>query len=293
MWSDYAQKIEDKALLESNEIKGLIRNVEKAIDAHDAYDTEVEQSADNVNEGALVALMMHVLGKHGISVQRYWNGALVGPDCRHLLEMHKEILEDIRKGMVAAQYGASEATDFLEKHTSVLKELLVVSGHTRRVNGDGESKLLSEAQRAELKGACAAFGVAWRATFVDKHGAPRILTPKGHIVEVHVPWFVDYYGICGVFGEDGAEALHVVDSLCRRIVRQMRNPEARNKAHTLHHTARRFTPELHRDIVERQSRKKRDAANALAEAAARAAGLVAALPTPLAAAAAEDEEAAE
>jgi len=58
LWSDYAQKIEDKALLESNEIKGLIRNVEKAIDAHDAYDTEVEQSADNVNEGALVALMM-------------------------------------------------------------------------------------------------------------------------------------------------------------------------------------------------------------------------------------------
>ena len=49
------------------------------------------------------------------------------------------------------------------------------------------------------------------------------------------PWFVDEYGICGVFGEDGCEALHVLDSLCRKMVRQMRNPEARHKAHTLHH----------------------------------------------------------
>jgi hypothetical protein len=31
----------------------------------------------------------------------------------------------------------------------------------------------------------------------------------------YVPWFVDEYGICGVFGEDGCEALHVLDSLCR------------------------------------------------------------------------------
>jgi len=52
------------------------------------------------------------------------------------------------------------------------------------------------------------------------------------------------YGICGVFGEDGCETLHVLDSLCRKMVRQMRNPEARHKAHTLHHTARSFTPSV-------------------------------------------------
>ena len=58
------------------------------------------------------------------------------------------------------------------------------------------------------------------------------------------PWFVDQYGICGVFGEDGCEALHTLDSLCRKIVRKMRNPEARHKALTLHRTARSFTPIL-------------------------------------------------
>jgi hypothetical protein len=69
------------------------------------------------------------------------------------------------------------------------------------------------------------------------------LTLKGHIAVARVPWFVDEYGICGVFGEGGCEALHVLDSLCRKMVRQMRNPEARrHNAHTLHLTARSFTP---------------------------------------------------
>jgi hypothetical protein len=54
--------------------------------------------------------------------------------------------------------------------------------------------------------------------------------PKGHIVVAHVPWFVDEYGICGIFGEGGCEAL----------------PDARHKAHTLHLTARSFTPVLDR-----------------------------------------------
>ena len=101
-----------------------------------------------------------------------------------------------------------------------------------------------------------------RATFVDKHGAPRILTPKGHIVEVHVPWFVDYYGICGVFGEDGAEVVHVVDNLCRRLVRQMCNPEDRHKANILYHTVRAFTPKLQREVLTRQSAKQKAAAAA-------------------------------
>ena len=92
----------------------------------------------------------------------------------------------------------------------------------------------------------------------------RILTPKGHIVEVHVPWFVDRYGICGVFGEDGVEAPHVVDNLCRRLVRQIRNPEDRHKAHTMHYTARDCTVKLERQVHSRQSA----AAAAAAEAAA-------------------------
>ena len=63
----------------------------------------------------------------------------------------------------------------------------------------------------------------------------------------------------------------MVGNLCRRLVRQIRNPEDRHKAHTLHHTARGFTPKLQREVLTRQSAKaaaKQKAAKAAAEAAA-------------------------
>lgn len=83
-----------------------------------------------------------------------------------------------------------------------------------------------------------------------------------------MPEFVDLFHSCGVFGEDGSEALHVVDSRCQRIARQMRNPEARQKAHTLHHLGRTFTPELQRCTFEWQSKKVAAATAAKAAAAA-------------------------
>jgi len=65
-----------------------VEDVLCAIVAHDDYEkSECEGPDSKVDEGVLVALMKFVLGKHGVS-QRYWNGALVGPDCRRLLEHH-------------------------------------------------------------------------------------------------------------------------------------------------------------------------------------------------------------
>ena len=222
-YEEYCQKIEAKAEEAHKELVAAVVAVENAIKAYEEFDAaECEGPEDSMEgEGELVALMKYVLGVHGISIQRYWNGALVGPDCRTLLEKHGEILGAIRQGIVAAGYGDADAKDFVHRHTALLKELEVVSRITRRVKGEGESGLLLATERAELKRSCAAFGAAWRESY------RRILTPKAHIVDVHV----DHYGICGVFGEDGAEVVHVVDNLCRRLVRQMCNPEDRHKAH--------------------------------------------------------------
>ena len=153
-----------------------------------------------------------------------------------MLENYAAILANMSE-KIKAIHGDVEAADFVQRHSCVIAPLAVVSNGTRWVTGSGADGLLSEDEKTELKGACAAFGEAWNASY------NRPLTPKGHSVVAHVPWFVDQYGI---FGEDGCEALHVLDSLCRKIVRKMRNPEARHKAHTLHRTARSFTPVLDR-----------------------------------------------
>jgi hypothetical protein len=50
---------------------------------------------------------------------------------------------------------------------------------------------LSVADKTELKLACAAFGLAWTTGYPN-----RALTPKGHVVVAHLPWFVEMYGIC-------------------------------------------------------------------------------------------------
>jgi hypothetical protein len=80
------------------------------------------------------------------------------------------------------------------------------------------------------------------------------MTSKSHVIATHVPKFVEMCGICGVFGKDGAEALHVTDSAAQRLVRQMKTPEARHKAQTPHHTARMFTLLLKRVIFPRAKR---------------------------------------
>jgi len=62
---------------------------------HEYAEAECEGPDSKEDDGAL---MKYVLGVHGMNIQRYWNGALVGPDCRTLLEKHGEILGAIRQG---------------------------------------------------------------------------------------------------------------------------------------------------------------------------------------------------
>lgn len=122
--------------------------------------------------------------------------------------------------------------------------------------------MLSASELMALEKACASFGAAWRKSYSQREK----LTPKGHVVEVHVPYYARLYGTCGVFGEDGAEAIHVSDSACRRIVRQMRNPVDRHKAQVLHHLAYALTPPM-----ERQKQKRGPKAPRTTTATSRAA----------------------
>jgi len=57
--------------------------------------------------------------------------------------------------------------------------------------------------------------VAWNVSY------NRPLTPKGHIVVAHVPWFVDQYGICGVFGEDGPSCCSFEGAFIKLFVARM------------------------------------------------------------------------
>jgi hypothetical protein len=218
---------------------------------------EVDQQlvANDEKKNKVSGLLKKQLDKIGVSVQRYWAATLVGPDCRRFLQNHKKILLGIAADMEAAGHSPSECTDFVDKHSAVLAPLDTVLHLTRKTE-----MLDKETEMPVLRAACTQFGAAWRASYSDRDG---MLTVKGHIVEAHVADFVEHYGTAGVFGEDGAEAIHVSDAACRRIVRQMRNPIDRHRAAMLHHIAYQFTPTLQRDI---KKRKRGNGSGAVADA---------------------------
>jgi hypothetical protein len=116
----------------------------------------------------------------------------------------------------------------------VFKELKVVSELTRHVGQ------LSSNQLDALQVACTGYGVAFRAL----HGAGRIVTPKGHLIETHVMYYARKYGTCGSFGEDGIEAYHPFATAVRIITRPMRNPEQRYRASDTHEVVRDHAPTL-------------------------------------------------
>ena len=80
----------------------------------------------------------------------------------------------------------------MQRHSSVIAPLALASNGTRRVTGSGAGGLLSEDEKRSSRGRAPAFRIAWKA------GYSRPLIPEGHIVVMHVPWFVDEDG-CGGF----------------------------------------------------------------------------------------------
>ena len=167
--------------------------------------------------GVLTAAMKVILQKYKISVQRYWNATLVGPDVRKFLLSHGLIIAELA-AKIAEVEGPAAAAKFSVRHLRVLKELTIVSHPTRT------TEMLTPVQLSELDLACTNFGVAYRLSY------DKILTVKGHIIEQHVSAFARRYGTCGAFGEYGIESLYPWDTRCRLITWTMRNPEARHKA---------------------------------------------------------------
>ena len=181
---------------------------------------------------------------------------LVGPNCRRFLLLFGPILSDPASKITEAVHSKAEADDFVQRHTAVLEPLVIVGHLSRAV------RMLSADEISELKHAGARFGAAWRAGYKD------LLTVKGHVVEEHVPEFVGLFGTCGILGEDGVEGLHLQDTLFRRIVRCVCNPEARHRAHTRHLEAMVYcTGRAKREVKVRISKKRISKKQRLAAAA--------------------------
>ena len=87
-----------------------------------------------------------LLQKWGISVQKYWSGTLVGPDCRRFLNHWQAILSELQAMVNAARPNAD--TTLNARYGAILKPLATVSQYTRAV------RILNYDEREKLKAAC-------------------------------------------------------------------------------------------------------------------------------------------
>ena len=152
---------------------------------------------------------------NNMSVTKYWMGQFMGADCRLFAERRESILRPVQS-KIAELFGEAQANKLFETHCGILGQLNIIGHHIRHVD------MLLTAQIDELRVACAEYGIAY-----PDH---VVLTPKGHLIEAHIIPFATYFGTIGVFGEDGMEAIHPMDTSARVLVRSMRNAIKRHQA---------------------------------------------------------------
>jgi len=157
-----AQELTERLEAVTDKRKELELAKEKALEASKAP-----------SAGVISAEFQAALARFRISVQRYWNATLVGPDVRKFLVHFLEILKLISY-LICEKPNAAEGAAFIEMNARVLRPLAVVSTLTRT------TERLTEAQMVDLEQACKAFGDAYRQSY------EKLLTPKAQIIEVHV-----------------------------------------------------------------------------------------------------------
>ena len=215
----------EKAVAEIAELEEALRvacaAVVSARGAADAFSQAPRD--DGAPTGALGRHFKDLLAEYNINAQAYWSGTLVGPDARRFLTHFAAILGQLKTKM-AETHGQETSDAFYKRHCTCLKPLAVVVELTRKV------EMLTAQQLDDLEAACKEFVGSFRTLFPDH----SIVAPKFHVIEKHIPYFARRFETCGVFGEDGLESLHPMDSRARLIVRTIRNPVKRHKAATKH-----------------------------------------------------------
>lgn len=214
----------DSASTELSAIEVALRKACAAVStARSASDEFITSPRADGITGELEVLLKKLFVENHINIQAYWAGTVVGPDARRLLDTHVAILGSLKAKMEQV-HGSQIANDFYTRYSSCFAPLAVVVHLTRVV------AMLTEPELTQLDENCALFVASFRTAFPDH----KIVTPKLHIIEKHIPYYARRFGTCGVFGEDGLESLHPMDARARLIVRTMRCPVKRHQAATKH-----------------------------------------------------------
>ena len=217
-------KPNDKSLIDKMSVKELRAKLEAhGLSVHglkealiSRYKGVLEDDPELPADREFVLAMKAILDFFGINVQRYWNGTLVGPDCRKFCDHFVAIFARIRALYIAKNENMGRLIE-LDQFAANIKQIGIINKLTRSV------EMLTSEQLDELELACKEFGVTCRKF-------KKTLTMKGHIIEQHVMRHARKYANCGCFSEECLEAYHPKDTEYRIRCRKIRNADDRLEA---------------------------------------------------------------
>ena len=174
--------------------------------------TEAE-SAD-AEEGAvsLNTKLCQAFSRIGVSLQRYWNGTLVGNHCHKVVRHAKQLKKEVMDYVDACEEGHYKKENV--EHLRGMFDLWEQYGVVLDVLSSQEehSKPQAEAFAAKAR----AYVENYR-TFFDLHSdACHGVIPKMHCLEFHAAEFLLKHGCICIFGDDGIEALHAIENKNKR-----------------------------------------------------------------------------
>ena len=219
-----------------------------AISACNTMERKCDDDTNDAGQGTVERSITTALRECNITLQRYWNGTLVGNHCRIALESRVKLLGAIADAV--ALVAPREKASFLDKHGPVWDALHRIAKPMRT------KRRLTDVELGELKLGCPAFATAYRTAFGLE------VLPKMHVIEYHVFPFAEKWGSVGRFGEDGVESLHPIDNRARALVTAMQNPEARHRAMELHLALQTLTPDFPREKRQRRNKQQLERARA-------------------------------
>lgn len=132
---------------------------------HEGADEDAaDETAKNHGEGRkkgrrCTAELKLALARFNISVQRYWNGSLVGPDCTLFTDNFIDVLTQVHLKIDELFPGSSKALFFFDRHAQVLQHVHVFGHLSRKV------AMLTAGELDALETACLEFGRSFRLSY--------------------------------------------------------------------------------------------------------------------------------
>jgi hypothetical protein len=159
-------------------------------------------------------MLEKILDFYGIAKEQHYTMTFTGESCHRYGEHHSEILDKIEEMLLTTNKQELDLENEIKEMIIQLRDIMEVFHYVSSVMTRSASSTIEECDIFEE--ACKYIGNKWR-----QYGYS--VTPKVHILEAHVPYYLNKYGRIDKFDESVIEREHHTNIVWDRMLSNIRN----------------------------------------------------------------------